>query len=71
MHFAGEGDVCTVKGEEYPEAFGSPGHLRRIKGQLVCVPDDNNKTDHAISDERQRAYADYDRQLADAWRGTS
>jgi hypothetical protein len=85
MHFAGEGDVCTVRGPEYPDDEGSPGHLRRIKGKLVCVPDDNNnKTDALRARTPARAYAkpaedhkltmdelyrSLDRDLENAWRG--
>jgi hypothetical protein len=34
-----EGDLCTVRGPEFVESFGSPGHLKMYQGKLVCVPD--------------------------------
>jgi hypothetical protein len=37
-----EGDICTVRGPQFPDAFGSPGHLQRRNGELVCVPDDGD-----------------------------
>jgi hypothetical protein len=36
------GDVCTVRGPEYPNDFGSPGHL---DARLVCVPDNPRRQD--------------------------
>jgi hypothetical protein len=36
------GDLCTVRGPEYPWDFGSPGHLDK---NLVCVPDNPRRAD--------------------------
>jgi hypothetical protein len=34
---AREGLQCTVQGPEYPHDYGSPGHLRRLDGRLICA----------------------------------
>jgi hypothetical protein len=60
-----EGAVCVVSGSEYPLDQGSPGQLRKVGGRLVCIPDQRRD---AQTDARAQAYADYDRQMADAWR---
>ena len=59
---AGEGNACTIN--------GAPGHLERKGDWLVCRPDANNHSpsSDATYDARASAYAEYDRQLADAWR---
>jgi hypothetical protein len=73
---AREGDQCTVRGQEYPDSFGAPGHLERRNGRLVCVPDDADDGDAAesafadnqLSDATERAYRDYAKRIANAWR---
>ena len=65
----GVGGPCTVRGPEYPEAFGSPGTLQKRNGELVCVP--NQRKDAAAFDAKAQAYADYDREMANAWRGSN
>jgi hypothetical protein len=62
------GSVCTVKGEEYPDDFGAPGHVRRVGGELVCVPDRQSASadDHALT--MDEIYETYDRELRDSWR---
>jgi len=66
FHGGRVGDPCTCRGPEYPLDFGSPGHLERRDGQLVCVPD-NPREDSR--DERSRAYDEMCRLMQDAWRG--
>ena len=61
-----EGDICTVKNAEYPNDFGSPGHLRKRNGKLVCVPDEPRTRDAVTADE---AYAQYDKELSEQWKG--
>lgn len=61
-----EGDICTVKNAEYPNAFGSPGHLRRRNGKLVCVPDEPRSRDTMTVDQ---AYAQYEKELSERWKG--
>ena len=49
------GTACTVKNEDYPDAFGSPGTVRRVKGRgIICVPDRRAAPDPA-SDRRSVA----------------
>jgi hypothetical protein len=58
---AREGDLCTID--------GAPGHLHRIGGRLICIPDKARRRDAMpVQDERQQAYDEYDAQLVDAWR---
>jgi hypothetical protein len=69
------GDLCTCRGEQFPESFGAPGTLQMHGGELVCVPDakyrrGNDRPDPA-SDRRSAtdsAYAEYDAALREAWR---
>jgi hypothetical protein len=70
-----EGDQCTVRQGGYDE--GSPGHLRRIGNNLICVPDDYDPDDNdngfnsdrrSVRDAKERAYEQYERELRDAWR---
>jgi hypothetical protein len=79
-----EGDACTVRGQEYPDSFGSPGHLERRNGRLVCVPDDSDDSDpwregidpasdsafalNQIHDATVKAYEAYRIALCNAWR---
>ena len=62
------GDPCTVRGPEYPLDFGSPGTLQKRNGDWVCVPN-KKRQDVAALDAKAQAYADYDREMANAWRG--
>jgi hypothetical protein len=61
-----EGDQCTVRDGGVEE--GGPGHLRRINGRLVCVPDrrGSDTRDHATT--MAELYDAYDRTLSLAWR---
>jgi hypothetical protein len=78
------GDLCTCRGLEFPDDFGAPGHLQARNGVLVCCPDNpktqaapqqpqsdkrNQRVDHAGTTDA--AYADYDRDLQDAWKSPS
>jgi hypothetical protein len=63
-----EGDVCTISGPENPNDFGSSETLRYVDGRLVCVPNKKARSDAAPRDDREEAYAEYDRDAADAWR---
>jgi hypothetical protein len=68
-----EGDVCTVRGQQFKESFGSPGHLRKIDGLLVCVPDakPRSKDAQGIRDHAsimREVYDEYSRTIQDAWR---
>jgi len=58
-----EGDVCMVQGPEYPESFGSPGHIKKIGKKMVCVPDRAASGDSATA-----MYESYDSALRDSWR---
>jgi hypothetical protein len=67
------GDLCTVRGPEFPESFGASGHLQMRGGDLVCAPDAKwrgNEQPDAASDKRSvaDAYRDYDDELRNAWR---
>jgi hypothetical protein len=55
-----EGDVCTVRGPEFAESFGSPGHLRLRHGQLVCVPDNAGDAQRDATARRARPDPDAD-----------
>jgi hypothetical protein len=72
---AQEGDQCTVREGGHDE--GAPGHLRRINGELVCVPDRRHQdaaprgpTYDAAEGERIKAaaYAAMVDELTNAWR---
>lgn len=71
---AQEGDVCTVRGPEFPLDFGSPGHYRTQNGSLVCTPDQPRsrssprRTD-ALQQNMASIYAQADEELCNAWRG--
>jgi hypothetical protein len=67
-----EGDACTVRAgaaEGYLE--GCPGHLARVDGKLVCVPD-NRRTDSVNASDaeaiKQRAYDEMCRAGEQAWK---
>jgi hypothetical protein len=72
---AQEGDICTVRNAEFPDDQGAPGHVRMLKGRLVCVPDRQRQQangsqpdlERAQSD-REAAYRAYDEQIRDAWK---
>jgi hypothetical protein len=69
-----EGDPCTVRAgasEGYLE--GSPGHLARVDGKLVCVPDKPSRRADSMSIAdaeaiKQRAWEDANREAAEAWK---
>jgi hypothetical protein len=64
------GDLCTVRhgGGRYG-AEGSPGHLKMIGNELVCVADDRRSEDALpVRDERELAYRDYQSRIENAWR---
>jgi hypothetical protein len=69
-----ENDICTVRGEDYPDDFGSPGVLRRRNGALVCVPLDRGDEEPLFDasqggvDAREAAYRDHLRFLRDAYK---
>jgi hypothetical protein len=70
---AREGDPCTVRAgaaEGYLE--GAPGHLARVDGQLVCVPDAPRRTDSMSAADaeaiKQRAYDEMCRAGEQAWK---
>jgi hypothetical protein len=68
------GDLCTVRGPEYPWAFGSAGHLDK---NLVCVPDADprRRADARPKDSkdvkalRDAEYARYENEISQAWKG--
>jgi hypothetical protein len=65
------GDACTVRGREYPWAFGSEG---RLDENLVCVPlkDPRRRADAAPKDAkvlRDEAYDSYNEFVTNAWKG--
>ena len=61
------GDPCTVRGPEFPHDHGAQGTLQQRNGGWVCVPS-NPRQDAATFDAKAAAYAEYDREMADAWR---
>jgi hypothetical protein len=72
-----EGDTCTVRDGGVNE--GAAGHLRRVGGRLVCVPDDEDDDpafdDSAFNDAqmdaeqyRELVYQEYARSISRAWR---
>jgi len=52
-----EGAQCTCKGPDFPESFGSPGHMQMLNGKMVCVPDDLSDYD-SRSDSRSNSRRD-------------
>jgi hypothetical protein len=78
LGIATEGDQCTVRSGGSDE--GAPGRLCRIGSALVCVPYDAdngngngngngwNNDRRSMRDATERAYAQYERELCDAWR---
>jgi hypothetical protein len=63
-----EGSVCTVRGLEFPDDQGSPGHMRMHAGQLCCVPDGHREDALPTNHSRAAAYAAYDAEISDRWR---
>lgn len=55
------GQVCSVAAEEYPAQYGAPGHVRRVGGRYLCVPDQSRDS---ATDSRERAYQLYDKHKA-------
>jgi hypothetical protein len=57
-----EGMTCTVQSERYPLDYGSRGHVKRVDGQLICVPDNPRGRDRDDDDDddasRERATSD-------------
>jgi len=67
VHGQREGDTCTVKsGQGLYGSEGSPGHLRMVEGELVCVAD--SKLSDALRDEREAAHQEYQDRIQNAWR---
>jgi hypothetical protein len=60
-----EGSPCTVRNEHYPNSLGSPGIIK----DGICVPIPGHNRDAAQTDDRAAAYAAYDEQQANAWKG--
>ena len=61
------GRVIEIYG---PESGGKTTlTLQMLNGQLVCVPDNPRRQDATALDSKAAAYADYDREMANAWRG--
>jgi hypothetical protein len=60
------GTRCTVRDAEYPDEQGAPGHVRRVNGKIICVPDrpDAGRDRRTIED----AYRQYDAELRNRWR---
>jgi hypothetical protein len=59
------GQVCTVQGADYPLDYGAPGHIKRVGGKIVCVPDaprsrddDDDSRERATSDARKKVKYD-------------
>ena len=66
---AQEGDICTVRGLDFLEDLGGPGHLQMRNGHLVCVPDkpqSARKHDHAMT--MDEVYQAYDLEISQRWR---
>jgi hypothetical protein len=54
-----------VKNAEYPNDFGSPGHIKRVGSKIICVPDRRDRPDPASDAQR---VADHQRTMADEYR---
>jgi hypothetical protein len=74
---AQEGDLCTVRNAEFPDDQGAPGHMRMLKGRLVCVPDRQRQQARSSLPDleraqsgREAAYRTYDEQIRDAWKAS-
>jgi hypothetical protein len=66
---ASEGDVCTVRGADFPNDIGSPGHIQLHEGRLYCVPDNPSANDaRSVKQARDAAYRAYENYLVNAWR---
>jgi hypothetical protein len=66
---ASEGDVCTVRGADFPNDIGSPGHIQLHEGRLYCVPDNPSANDaRSVKQARDAAYRAYENDLVNAWR---
>ena len=62
-----ERDSCTAKSDQgLYGSEGSPGHLRMVEGELVCVAD--SKLNDAMRDEREAAHQEYQNRIQNAWR---
>jgi hypothetical protein len=62
-----EGMVCIVQNQTVPESYGAPGHIRRVNGQLICVPDSRS----SAGDQKMtmdQIYEKYDQELRDSWK---
>jgi len=64
------GESCTVKNEDYPTDFGSPGTIRRVGSRILCVPNRRRAGPDPASDRRavDDAYRQYDDEIRNAWR---
>jgi hypothetical protein len=73
------GDACTVRNAEYPNDFGSPGHLENRGGRMICVPDNPRSNSspplseasadaRRLGDAKQQAMDDYLNDLQNAWK---
>jgi hypothetical protein len=51
------GDICTID--------GWPGHLRKVNGELRCVPD----RERDAAPVMDAFYAEYDRSISEQWKG--
>jgi len=67
-----EGDPCTVRaGAAEGHLEGSPGHLGRVDGKLVCVPDKRRTDSMSATDAeriKQAAYDEMCRAGEQAWK---
>jgi hypothetical protein len=57
------GDPCTCQNADYPLDFGSPGTIRNVGGELVCVP---NSRAASADDAATAMYEAYDEELRSA-----
>ncbi len=64
-----ENAVCTVRNPQYPRAQGAPGHIRRVDGKLICVPDELQRDALPARDGNMAdVYAAYDARIREMWR---
>jgi hypothetical protein len=63
-----EGGVCQVRGDAYPDFFGAPGHIRRVNGELVCVPDSKAASGEDHASTMDQIYSAYDQSLETAYK---
>jgi hypothetical protein len=67
-----EGAACIVRNAHYPDDMGAPGHLHRVGGRLICVPDRPRASGNDAMPLRdiETEYRLYSEEISQAWKGT-